>query len=681
MRPWSFGLALWTASSGCESRSAVCAGEGLGCEGQVFRTCADDGRIKTEDCGKNGMVCVPGEGCLDCAPGDRSCHDDVAIECGDTGKVVGMEDCAAQRQVCVGGACKVCRPDETRCCSRHDTDCQPGIDVLICDATGDSYSVLASCDAANNEICAGGEEAPCKDACELAAERPGSTGCEFYAVDLDNAAADGDNAAEQQFGIVLSNLGPLAAHVVLEQNDAPPGSPPVASIVREYDLGPGMIATIDDLPPREVDGSPPGTYDTGTETAFTSNAYRITSTTPIVAYQFNPLQAGAVFSNDASLLLPTTAAQSSVGSTYLVMGWPQLLADTNDPDTDAGIDLRSFLAIVGTQADTHVTVQTKSDVIGSPDVPSTSAGGTIEFDLGPFDVLNLESEGFGSDFSGSRVLSDKPVLVFSGSECADVPAYQHHASRPCCCDHLEEQLAPVPSLGKAFVAVQTPLRTVALAAAGSDIEPLSREKEYWRLLSSVDTVCATSLPAPVGELSLDAGEPVTLEASQDFVIECDDPVVVAQFVASQSIAVGSNNNDQPAGDPAFILTPPVEQYREEHLLVVPHTYAFDFLMIAARADATVWIDGNPAEDYPYCERDYVGQLTVDGQPTDFVAIKCALSAPVIYPGSPSLDPGIQRDGAHRVDSTEPIGVVVYGFDGFVSYGYPAGMGLAAINIE
>jgi len=41
----------------------------------------------------------------------------------------------------------------------------------------------------------------------------------------------------------------------------------------------------------------------------------------------------------------------------------------------------------------------------------------------PYDVLNLETGGFGADadFTGTRVDADKPVAVFSGSEASDVP--------------------------------------------------------------------------------------------------------------------------------------------------------------------------------------------------------------------------------------------------------------------
>ena len=41
---------------------------------------------------------------------------------------------------------------------------------------------------------------------------------------------------------------------------------------------------------REVDGSPPGEFNTGTHTAMTRSAYRVRSDVPVVVYQFNPLE-------------------------------------------------------------------------------------------------------------------------------------------------------------------------------------------------------------------------------------------------------------------------------------------------------------------------------------------------------------------------------------------------------
>ncbi|MDH5491892.1 MAG: hypothetical protein OEY14_08055, partial [Myxococcales bacterium] len=59
-----------------------------------------------------------------------------------------------------------------------------------------------------------------------------------------------------------------------------------------------------------------------------------------------------------------------------------------------------------------------------------------------------------------------------------------------------------------------------------------------------------------------------------------------------------------------------------------------------------------------------------------VVIRCQLSFPDVQ-GLPDVrvDPGLQNDGVHRILATEPVGLVVYGFDAYVSYGYAGGLNL------
>ncbi len=61
--------------------------------------------------------------------------------------------------------------------------------------------------------------------------------------------------------------------------------------------------------------------------------------------------------------------------------------------------------------------------------------------------------------------------------------------------------------------------------------------------------------------------------------------------------------------------------------------------------------------------------------------RCQLSFPIIDPNAVApnnVSPGIQNDGVHRVDADQPVGVIVSGFDSYVSYAYPAGTDLRII---
>ncbi|MEK6609026.1 MAG: IgGFc-binding protein [Myxococcota bacterium] len=638
-------------------------------------------------------VCTPGA--HDCFGSEyRTCADDGTWELTENCASVSYTDCDGERapKVCtIDFGCKACSPGVHLCHSDQIriVECAKDGESLRCDQPVDSCSVK------DVEICVGGDAAvDCRNACEVAANTHSYVGCAYVAVDLDNAnVGDLFNAAAQQFAVVVSNPSPsLTAEVTVERNDAPPGDEPIVSIVKErIVVGPLDLAVIE-LDPREVDGSPPGEFDTGTHTALTSNAYRIRSTAPIIAYQFNPLDNVDVFSNDASLLVPVTGLSAgglTDESHYTAIGWPQTIADTENEKTDFGRQLRATLTIVGTVPGTHVSVTLSTDIAGSPAVgDATSAGDIIDVVLGEFDVLNLETDAFNSDFSGTLIDADRPVAVFSGNEASDVPYFPGIEQRQCCADHLEEQLFPMHTLGTQFIAVRSPSRTCALAGAGSDVTCNEEEYDVFRFVGTGEfPTVTTSLDAPYDAFTIDPGRPVDLRAYEDFVIHASSPISVGQFVTSQWVVCGPGNNDEPCGDPAFILLPPVEQFREDYVFLVPDKYVFDYLLIAAPRDADVRLNGESVDSLFYCERGAGPPLdvTLDEEVIAFGTITCALSQPEIDSGSAGetakIDSGDQYDGVHRLEADAPVGLLVYGFDSFVSYGYVGGTNLLPINLQ
>ena len=164
--------------------------------------------------------------------------------------------------------------------------------------------------------------------CSEASQKRSNVGCEYFAVDLDNAVInDTLNAAAQQFAVVISNpQTDVATDVVIEQDDSAPGAKNAPKSIATASIPPFSLRVFR-LGPREVDGSPPGEFNTGTHTALTRHAYRIHSTFPVVAYQFNPLENVNVFSNDASLLKPTEALTpigNELEPAYVVLGMARI---------------------------------------------------------------------------------------------------------------------------------------------------------------------------------------------------------------------------------------------------------------------------------------------------------------------------------------------------------------------
>jgi hypothetical protein len=623
-------------------------------------------------------ACTPGE--IQCAINLQRCERSA------TGPSwVTIDDCASRSEVCLDHVkeCRRCRPGERRC---------QGTDAVVCDEEGNELTVVDHCDKPGFACRAG----VCTHLCGVAAERLSNVGCEYWAVDLDNANVGYTlNAAAQQFAVVISNPQPdVDAEVEIAIEDEPAtsgaGAGPTAVATA---IVPPMNLRVFRLGPREVDGSAPGTFDTGTHTALTHAAYRIKSSVPVVAYQFNPLENVNVFSNDASLLKPVEALTDSnvFKPSYVVLGWPQTIASTDNPATNfnpsAPVDLRAFLTIVGTRPKTRVRVETTARVIGGGPIPDTPIGGSIEVELNPFDVLNLETDDFGADFTGSVVHADGPVAVFSGSEASDAPHFSTLAERRCCADHLEEQLDPIRTAGRRFVGTISESRTAAIRRAGGVIGATA-QPEYFRVIAVRDpgAEIRTTLEGASARISLRGrGDWAEIQAPRDFILESDEPVMLGNVTASQDAA--GVPRGLPGGDPSLIVIPPTEQFRSSYVFLTPDKYSFDFIRVVAPPGAEVLLDGRSVKSERGCTvspADGLGELERDSAIPPFVVHRCQLSFPTLDPDSPApnnLSPGIQNDGVHRVDADQRVGVIVDGFDAFVSYGYAAGTELQRIVPE
>ncbi|HLV21833.1 MAG TPA: IgGFc-binding protein [Polyangiaceae bacterium] len=598
------------------------------------------------------------------------------------------DDCAAKAEVCAPTllACVTCVPDAVRC---------EGQTVQRCGAEGAGWQDDRTCDLSQDFACRSGV---CVHLCSEAAKRRSNVGCEYWAVDLDNARIDdATNAAAQQFAVVVSNAQPdLPARVTIEQDDGDVGGESRPTRVAEATLAP-LTLRVFRLGPREVDGSAPGTFDTGTHSAHTRAAYRVRSSAPVVAYQFNPLENVSVFSNDASLLKPVEALGTdtpNLSPAYVALGWPQTIATTEDPATNFNPndprDLRAFLTIVGTRPDTRVRVTSTARIIGGGGVPATDRGEALEAVLHPFEVLNLETDNFNGDFSGSLIETTRPVAVFTGSEASDAPFFRTLSERRCCADHLEEQLDPIRTAGKRFVAAVSPNRSRALSEAGSSVG-IVEQPEYFRVLAVTPAGARvrTTLTGDQGAFELSGrGAFRTLTATRDFMVDSDQPVMLASVSPSQE-AAGiprplPGRASLPGGDPSLLIIPPVEQFRANYVFLTPDKYSFDFIRVIAEPGTTVRLDGVPLSQVTGCTTAPGDGLTPAerGEPDPpFVVHRCQLSFPVIDPfdsGEVVVRPGRQNDGVHILEANGRVGLLVDGFDAFVSYAYAGGTELEEI---
>jgi hypothetical protein len=517
-----------------------------------------------------------------------------------------------------------------------------GDQIVACDENGHPTGTVLN-DCAPEQSCGrdpASGTASCVAPCDDRALAHSYTGCVFYAVDLPQFAVPepfGSIAADQQFAIAVANPWLVPMHVTVEEDDAPPGMPPMLTTVTTAQVQPKSLQTIP-LPQREVSGYIKGTM-LRNRSMLTANAYKVTTDRPASVYQFNPLNNPDAFSNDASLLIPENALDLS----YVVLGWPGTGGDVSLGGQTIKTDKRSYITIVATKDNTKVRVTPSTEVMQGDNVPAIHKGMPYSLTLNAFDTLNLEGADFAqygeTDFTGTKIEADGPVAVWSGVECITInPDPPADPDKTCCCDHLEEQLFPRSSLGADYVVVRSESKEHGAA-----------DPEFFRILALEDgTNVTTSLAQP---FTLNAGEMKQLMIGDDFVVHADKAIMIGQFQASQ------DSSPAETGDPSFSLVPPVAQHRPEYIFLVPTGYMENWILVSIPSDASLLIDGAPAAES--CERGTAG--TVGNQSYD--ALRCPVA-----------------DGSHLVASTKAFGLMVEGWGpGPVSYAYTGGMEFQSVN--
>ena len=343
-------------------------------------------------------------------------------------------------------------------------------------------------------------------------------------------------------------------------------------------------------------------------------SYRIDSDQPVTAYQFNTLLVSAISRNhthDAATVLPLT----SLGSRYLVTAWPQV--------DYGGLAAPSLIAIVGvTSEPASVTVETTAPVLAG-DLPAAPAGTTLSFTLQRGEAVQLASDLVGSDFTGTVVAADRPIAVFGGSDCSQVPVGTPY------CDHLEEQFFPAQAWGRDLIAPKSKMRGAI--------------PDYWRVLAQRDGTSVTLAPDPLGggPHALSAGEHLQFSSVSDVHVTATEPIQVTQYFAGSTYEGAATG----PGDPSVFLVVPTEQFEAEFLFYVPELFVDDNVMIVAPSGASASLDGVPIAA------------------ASFVPIGATGYSKAIVPVA---------DGVHGLVASAPSMAYVFGYERDTSYAYYAG---------
>jgi IgGFc binding protein len=547
--------------------------------------------------------------------------------------------------------------------SDTDTDTDSNTDTECEDKDEDGWCESFDCDDDNDKVhpdqedildngidddCDGATDELSDHPCDQAIAKKSNIGCEYWAADLDNAENVVDNAAGGQFAVAIANIGSNGtAHVQVHINNADQGLPLDLELVEETDITEKDLY-IFRLPRRDVDGENiKKNVDNGPQTWLSSRAFRITSSVPVVAYQFNTLN--QVFSNDASLLLPT----SGLGKDHLVVGYPPS-GPIGQIGPLPGPKNRAYITILGSEEETKVDVVPTYGIVAGEGVNAIPAGQQATFTIGPFDVINLETKfmsllGKAPDLTGSIVHSDKPVAVFFGVDLAMVSSIPD-AEESCCAEHIEQQVLPSEAMGKKFV--------VSHSAKRSSGSP---EPDMYRIIAyGPNTQVDTSLPAPNNSFTLGAGEYKELFTTTGFVVDSTGPLHVAQFLVIQS------DCEPYSGDSALLYVPAVDQRRGLYVFTTGKGFSSNWAVISMPHGAEVKIDNQAITATPDCNGP---RIDGDLNGVTFEEWTCKI-----------------KDGVHLIhtgptpeETNDVIGVYVYGYYSAGSYAYPAGSDLREIN--
>lgn len=486
--------------------------------------------------------------------------------------------------------------------------------------------------------------------CEEAVAKRSYVGCEYWPTVTPNSELFGPFA----FAVAIANPGAKTANVHVTRG---------GSKIVDVQVGPGELRSVE-LP--WVGALRQSVSGKGLESALVADgAYRLSSSVPVVAYQFNPVDFAAKdtfsYTNDASLLLPTSALRGE----YRVLAWPTHHYTVGG--SSRWSDQPGFVAVTAAVDGTTVEITSTAHVRAGTGVAAIGAGGKGTWRLDAGDVLVLESADLPSgaspapgepcvtrslsqgtftlcpsppsyDLSGSRIEADRPVQVIAGHDCAMIP-YDSFA-----CDHLEESLLPVDALGNQYVVAAPEVATNTMGTAGT-----TPDATVVRVLSAADgNVVHVEPPGVQKDVTLAAGAWIEIgPTTSDLVVTGTRKLLVAQYMVGENWKGRSGT----AGDPSQSSAVPTAQYRVSYSFFAPASYTYNFVNVVARTGTRVKLDG---QSLP---------------PSSFAPIGASGWSVLRWPVS---------GRAHAMTGDAPFGITVYGYGAYTSYMYPGGLDLATI---
>jgi hypothetical protein len=526
-----------------------------------------------------------------------------------------------------------------------------------------------------DEGCAGGD---CIPACEAAARSKGSIGCEFLALDppiYGNGRTGGSFVLPGIcFAAILANAWDRPAKISVSRGGQTLDLASFARIPR----GTGATITYEPLPETGLPANEVAVLflsqipaDPTRNTSFVpcpvaaavqadaaiqgpgrGLAFRITTDTPVSAYDIIPYGGWASRIPGAALLLPTAAW----GSNYIAFA-PSGVS----PPRNAG---ELWATVVAREDGTTVKVAPPVSLIGGANLLPAPAGEVTEYTLAAGEAIQWidPTVVWSPDPTGTVFESNKPIGLWTGNTYLTASS----ATTPpqVVQDSTHLQLAAIQSLGSEYVG---PGLVTRLVSGKPESVP-------YHLMGVVDGTklswdSAAALDAPT---ELNRGQIVKVETTQLFSVrsqDADHPFVFTQYMpgpASNAIGCREAIDTCPLGDADWLSPIPTQQFLPHYVFFTDPSFSTTTLVVTRRRGASGFRD---------VTLECLGKLS-DWQPVGSAGMFEVAHVQLMLAGVPFGNCATSR---HVATSDGAFGVIVWGTDADASYGYPAGGNFGPAN--
>ncbi|XP_076080110.1 IgGFc-binding protein-like [Mytilus galloprovincialis] len=245
----------------------------------------------------------------------------------------------------------------------------------------------------------------------------------------------------------------------------------------------------------------------GPGTILSNKGIDIKSDEEITVYGVNRAQATA----DAYTVFPL----DTLGNDYYVITW----ANTAE------------FMIIATAENTVVKIAIANGTNVVYNSITYTAGMILNITLNMYQTFHVYG---GPDYTGTRILSNKPITVISGASCTTIGVGG--------CDHLSSQMTPVETFGSTFV-------TFKMANCNTPV--------HFKIVASENKTDINI----TGEATVTLSKPgdryiFQITDSSSKIVTSNKPIAIAFF--------SEGGCGQPTGDPAMLLLQPTQQFAADY---------------------------------------------------------------------------------------------------------------------